>query len=57
MINYKEIADFVINDMIMKDGVNYVINYLLDIGVTKDELIDEMRFDKLDVLLTIEDRL
>lgn len=57
MVNYKEIADFVINDMIMKDGVNDVINYLLDIGVTKDELIDEMRFDKLDVLLTIEDRL
>lgn len=56
MINYKEIADFVINDMIMKDGVNYVINYLLDIGVTKDEL-EDMGFDRLDVLLTIEDRL
>jgi hypothetical protein len=57
MVNYKEIADVLINAKIMKDGLNDVINELLDIGVTKDELIDEMGFDELDVLLTIDERI
>ena len=48
MIDYKQIADSLINNYCDTFGVNNCIAYLLDIGCTEDELL-EMGFDREDI--------
>lgn len=57
MINYKKIADNFINLMIRKDGMSDTIHYLLGLGLTKDELINNMGFTNHDVLMAVDYRL
>jgi len=50
-----DLANELIDRMVETDGLSYTINYLLDFGFTKDQLID-MYFDSIDIEKVEEER-
>ena len=48
MANYKELLDRLLDDRCELFGINNTISYLLDLGFTRDELL-ELQFEAADV--------
>lgn len=49
MKNYKEqLLDRLIDELIDQFGINWTIQYMMDFGLTQEQLI-ELGFDKIDI--------